>query len=164
MSKNPLKQANQLVRLAELREDLAQRGVSAALMHLQQRIAERDECIEAARKLAEEQAEQRQVLRNELLGSPQLRGAVEAVLESFGGDRRREQEQAEALQQAEARIAEAQTKLDEARTALARAARNTEKRRKLRSPLIDVARRADERREEQEIEELQQNRRGGVIT
>lgn len=154
MNRQKLKQADKLLHLAMLREDLANRAVAAARHMVARRVQERDESVRAAQALADEQAQRRDALRNPLIGSPQLRGSLEAVLNTFQGDRQREADAAAEIVACETRIHEAETQLDAARTAFAHAGRVTEKRRRMRAPLADALAYAADRRDEMEAEEL----------
>lgn len=153
MNRRKLNQADKLLRLAHLREELATRAVSAARGVVAQRIEEHQDSIRLADELSREQAERRDSLRNPMIGSAQLRGALEAVLNTFQGDRQREADAQAAIEAAAQRVTEAEAQLDEARKALARAGRLCEKRRRMREPLAEALAYAIDRRDELEAEE-----------
>lgn len=148
-----LRQVDKLMRLAELREGLAQRGVAAAASLLSDRAQEVADREAETRELVRIQNERRETLRNPVIGSAQLRGSLAAVLTTFEADRQREAEAEAAQQEAEARRREAETDLVEARRNLLRAGRQTEKRRRIHAPLIDALNMAADRRDETEMEE-----------
>lgn len=148
-----LRQVDKLLRLAELREGLAQREVAAAASALSVRAQEVTAREVEARELARIQNERRETLRNPVIGSAQLRGSLAAILTTFEGDRQREAEAETARQEAEAKQREAETVLVEARRKRSRAGQQTEKRRRIRIPLVDALNAAVDRRDETEMEE-----------
>lgn len=152
--KTRLRQADTLLRLARLREDLARRQIAAATHALAERSRELAEAETAAQALAQAQAERRETLRNPMLGSAQLRGALDSVLATFEADRIREAETLAAIAQAETRRRDAEAALAEARATFLKATQLTEKRRRSRQVLRDKAMHEAERREESEIEDL----------
>ena len=89
-----------------------------------------------------------------MIGSAQLRGALDSVLTTFSSDRHREADAAEAVAAAMERRAQAELGLTEARKLMLFAQRTTEKRRKMRQPLIDAMRLADQARDERDLEEV----------
>ena len=149
-----LKQIDKLVRLAEMREHIAQRAVALAAAELTVRSRECDECVAAADQLAEDQRQRRETLRHPMIGSAQLRRALDSVLTTFSSDRHREADAAEAVAAATERRAQAELGLTEARKLMLFAQRTTEKRRKMRQPLIDAMRLADQARDERDMEEV----------
>lgn len=152
--KHRLRQLDSLLHLAGLREDLARLGLARAAAALADRQRDLADCETRARNLAQAQAERRQILREPMLGSPQLRGSLTALLTTFEADRTREAEAQAAIATAQAACDKAAQALDQARQALAGAARLTEKRRRMRAPLLDAIHREAERRDEAEIEAL----------
>ena len=149
-----LKQIDKLVQLAEMREQIAQRAVAIAAGELAARRRECEELVAAADQLAEDQRQRRETLRNPMIGSAQLRGALDSVLTTFSSDRHREADAAEAVAAAMERRAQAELGLTEARKLMLFAQRTTEKRRKMRQPLIDAMRLADQARDERDLEEV----------
>ncbi|WBU57184.1 hypothetical protein [Paracoccus sediminicola] len=154
-----LYQVDRLVQLAELREEAARRGVAAALHALSEQRSEKRRAEAALAALSREQAERRAALRDPLIGSAQLRGALSSVLTTFEADRDREAQAQAAIAAAAQAITAAEKELDEARTSLLRACRLSEKRRRMRAPIAEAIARQRERREEAEAEETRMIRR-----
>ena len=148
-----LRQIDRLLQLAELRERLAQRKVSVAAAVLTDRVQEVVARDADARELARIQAERREMLRDPVIGTTQLRGSLAAVLTTFEADREREGKALAARQEAEVKRREAEADLVSARKNLSHAGRQTEKRRRMRMPLIDALNSASDRRDEIEMEE-----------
>lgn len=159
-----LRQLDKLLRLAELREGLVQREVAAAASTLSDRAQEVEAREVEARELARIQNERRETLRNPAIGSVQLRGSLAAILITFEGDRQREAEAETARQKAEMKRREAETVLLKARRKLSHAGRQTEKRRRIRLPLVDALNAAVDRHDETEMEENRGFRRRSSLS
>ena len=155
-----LSQTDALIRLASLRRDLARRDLARASAALASAVAARDNAREQADALAREQAERRKVLRNPLLGSAQLRGALDSVLTTFAADREREASAEQAVAKAAKQVETARAALAEARAALAGAERLLDKRQRLRRPLAEARNRALEQAAEAEAAEYRPIARG----
>ncbi|SMO45382.1 hypothetical protein [Paracoccus laeviglucosivorans] len=152
-----LRQMDKLIRLADLREDLARRALAQAGHALSERTRERDEAQGRSLALRRDQAERREILRNPLIGSAQLRGQLSAVLTTFEADRTREAEARKIASDAEAARRTAEQTLIAARFDLIQAGRLTEKRRRIREPIQTALFRAAEARDELEAEEIRRD-------
>ena len=151
--KRRLHQSDVLIRLAELRRDVAVQALAGARRGLADAVAAREAAAAAARALADEQAARREVLRHPMLGNAQLRGALDSVLNTFVADREREAEAERAIVAADQAVEAARHKVTEARQLVARAERMIDKRRRMRAPLADARMRAIDRSDELEAEE-----------
>ena len=88
-----------------------------------------------------------------MLGNAQLRGAVEAVLNTFAADRMREAAALRDAAHAQVMLDAARADVDTARRTLAAAERLIDKRARMRAPLVEARARAQDRTEEGEAEE-----------
>lgn len=149
-----LSQTDALIRLAALRRDIALRGLARARTALADAVTARDTARAQADRLAQAQAERRQVLRDPLLGSAQLRGALDGVLNTFTADRTREAQAEQAVTDATHQIETARAALETARGVLAGAERVLDKRKRLRQPLAEARNRALEQAAEAETAEF----------
>lgn len=157
-----LSQTDALIRLAGLRRDLALRGVARARTALADAVAARDAARAQADALAQEQAARRVALRDPMLGSAQLRGALDSVLTTFAADREREAQAEAAVAEAARKIDAARAALDQARAALAATERVLDKRHRLRLPLAETRQRLREQADEAEAAERHYPKAGGA--
>ncbi|AGT08878.1 type III secretion system stalk subunit SctO [Paracoccus aminophilus] len=147
-------QLRRLQHLAELREDLARRGLAASAHALAEARQARAGAEAARQDLIEAQAARREALRSPLIGSTQLRGALAAVLTTFEADRMREAEAASRVATADQLVTGAEAALAQARAKLSAAGRLVEKRRRMIEPLSEALAKAAEARDEAEAAEL----------
>lgn len=155
--KRRLGQSDVLIRLAELRRDVAVQALAGARRLFAEAVDAHEAAVIAARALAEDQAARREVLRNPMLGSAQLRGALDGVLNTFVADREREAEAERAIVAAGQAVEAARQRVSEARQLVARAERMIDKRRRMREPLAEARLRALDRGDELEAEERRLN-------
>lgn len=153
--KGPLAQMQKLLRLAQLRETLAQRDVALARRAVHDRQAEVEAFITDAQTLAAEQEARRSALRNPLLGSPQLRGALASVLTTFEADRDREAKAERRIADAHDAVLAAQKQLEARRAIAVQANRLRQKRDLLCTNLAERRDRELELRAERESEDFQ---------
>lgn len=144
---------DQLVRIAELRADLARREVVRAQTGVCEAQERRVEAEAGARALARDQAARREILRSPLLGSPQLRGAIEGVLNTSRADIEREAAATALIREAEAGIEAALVVLASAKASLLAAEQKRVKRHRLRQPVLHRLALAAEMRAEAEAED-----------
>lgn len=148
-----LRQSADLVRLAELRRDLARVALAAARASLAEALAAIAAAEEMLRQLDAEQQARREVLVQPLIGSMELRGSLQGVLNTLEADRERLHAAESAIAEAQDRAGKAREAVDRARADLLAAERRVEIRGHLRAPLVDARRRQAERADELEAEE-----------
>lgn len=151
--KRRLRQAGDLVRLAELRRELALRHLAAERAALVAALDAIDAAKDAIRRLDEEQQARREVLVQPLIGSVELRGSLEGVLNTLEADRERLRAAEAVLEEAKAKAKAAQEAVDAARAALLAAERKLDTRKRMREPLVETRSRLRERADEAEAEE-----------
>ncbi len=150
-----------LLRLADLRRDLAQTAVMRARETLKDRERERDQLYAALKALEQRQGQHATQLRSPMIGSAQLQGALAAVLQTFQGDERRLQAARDKIKAAENACTAASDDLEIARAALIETVRVQTKRRHLLEPLHEARRHAAELRDEYEAEDRRYGNTGG---
>lgn len=149
----PRHQMKKLRDLSSVRERLAMQKVAAARNLLRERVAVVENLQRAAEDLARAQADQRRAMRQPILDNPQLRGAIDSIMATFDGDRRREEDAAQKVVEAQRKVADARQELDRARQHLAEIHRQARKRQEICDVLEDAHLRNLARAEEAEQEE-----------
>lgn len=152
---------NKLVRLSELRKGIAERALAAAQALVEEARRMRNERIDQLRELEVEQAALAERLRSPVLGAPQTRGVLAAVLESFEGDQRRLEDARQAILDADLEIEEAKERVAELRKELMRTISTLEKRKHLRAPLIERKLHKVDLSDEREAEDRRYGNMGG---
>lgn len=159
----PCDRTARLLRLARLREDVARRALAAAGHAVADRQAELAEARAALVRLRADLAARHDRLTDPLIGSPQLRGALAAVLTSLQADRDREAAAAAAVGLALDRLAEAEAAREDARAALVRAGRLAQRRAHLHERLEQARSRLLALREEQAAEQVARPGEGAAM-
>lgn len=147
-------QVRRLLRLAELRETLAQRDVALARRDAHEKQAQIGVAMGQLQALAREQEARRAALRNPLLGTSQLRGVLASVLTTFEADRGREADGQRRVEQTREAALAAQRVLDEKRALVVQANRVKQKRKLLNDHFADRRLRMLEAGEERESEDF----------
>lgn len=148
-----LSQTADLIRLAELRRDLARVALAAARATLAQALAAVDAARAVLAQLDAEQQARRDVLVQPMIGSQELRGSLEGVLNTLEADRERVHQAEAAIEAARAEVEAARQGVETARTALLGAERRLQVRQHLRAPLVEERAHQIERADEMEAEE-----------
>lgn len=148
-----LSQTGDLIRLAELRRDLARVALASARAALAQALAAVDTAREVLRQLDAEQQARRDVLVQPMIGSMELRGSLQGVLNTLEGDRERIHQAEAAIEAALAEVEKARAGVEDARKALLAAERRLQVRQHLRAPLVEERNHQIERADEMEAEE-----------
>lgn len=158
----PSDRTGKLLRLAHLREEVARRALAVAARAVADRQAGLTDARATLGRLRADLADRHDRLTDPLIGSPQLRGALAAVLTSLEADRDRKAEAEGAVALAQDRLAEALATREDARAALVRAGRLVRRRAHLHERLEQARARLLALREEQAGEDFASPRGGAA--